>query len=266
MRYNRLKNILDDFRIAAYCFGAIFLLLAVVPTGKAFDKVTYFDKFAHFVGFYFFTFFMIASYKWSLKGRLVTLAIALAFGASIEILQGFLPWRSKDYYDFVWDAIGAITAGLTPNFIFRYIMEAIATVGFVGFVPIAPGTITAALALGIYYAAPISWSFLNFAVPAMLVLGLWASHYVSELHGHGDPPFIVVDEAVGVLVGVMFMPKTLPILVTAFVIFRIFDIFKPLGINKLQDLPGGIGIMADDLLAGLYTLIIVGLTHILGWL
>ncbi len=266
MSYSKLDRFLDDFQMAAYFFGGLFLILAVVPAGKAFDKVTNFDKFAHFIGFYFFTLFAIAAHEWKIGGRLKTLAIALAFGASIELIQSFLPWRSKDFHDFMWDAIGALSAGLTPRFMFRYIMEIIATVGFIGYVPLASGTVTAAITLGVYFAMPVSWSFLNFAVPALLVLGLWASHYVSRQHGEEDPPYIVVDEAVGVLVAVMFVPKSVAVLTLSFVLFRIFDIWKPLGIKELQFLPGGLGIMADDLAAGAFTLIIVGLTHILGWL
>ncbi len=267
MRYNRLETLLEDYRIAAYLFGGLFLLLAVVPVGKAFDKIGGFDKFAHFIGFYFFSFFMIAAYGKGFKGRLKVLLIALAFGASIELIQSVLPWRSKDFSDFLWDAIGGTVAVLTPSFMFHYVLTAIATVAYIGFVPLAPGTFTSAITLAVYYAMPVSWSFLNFAVPAIAVLGVWASHYVEKSTGQKDPNFVVVDESVGSLIAVMFLPKTVATLVVGFLFFRLFDIWKPLGIKKAQNLPGGLGIMADDVLAGSYALILnVILTLILKWL
>ncbi len=267
MNYSRIEKFLDDYRMAAYFFGGLFLILAVVPSGKAFDKIGNFDKFAHFIGFYFFTFFMIMAYGRKLKTRLLILMVALAFGGSIEIIQSFLPWRSQDFSDFLWDGVGAVSAFLTPSFLYHYILEAIATVGYIGFVPIAPGTITAAITLTVYYAMPVDWRFLNFAVPAIAVLGIWASHYVAKKRGIDDPNFVVVDEAVGALISVMFLPKTIPVLVIGFLAFRFFDILKPLGIHRTQNLPGGLGIVVDDMLAGAYALLVTfALTAISRWL
>ena len=66
-----------------------------------------------------------------------------------------------------------------------------------------------------------------------------------------DPPQAVWDEVIGIWVTCLFLPKTILWMAAAFICFRILDIVKPFPINRLERLPGGVGIMADDLLAGL---------------
>ncbi|MCL2064316.1 MAG: phosphatidylglycerophosphatase A [Candidatus Cloacimonetes bacterium] len=75
-----------------------------------------------------------------------------------------------------------------------------------------------------------------------------------------DAPEIVIDEIVGYLFAILFLPKTLMVAIYAFVLFRIFDIMKPLYIGKLQDLPHGWGVMMDDIIAGITAnIILIGL-------
>jgi len=78
--------------------------------------------------------------------------------------------------------------------------------------------------------------------------------------GH-DAKVIVIDEVVGYLTACLFLPKTVMVTIYAFVLFRIFDIGKPFFINRLQRLPRGWGIMADDILAGIYSNIILQLIY-----
>jgi phosphatidylglycerophosphatase A len=70
--------------------------------------------------------------------------------------------------------------------------------------------------------------------------------------GH-DSNKIVLDEFMGYFIAVVFLPKTVLIAIFAFILFRFFDIFKPEPVNVLQKLPAGWGVMADDLMAGVYT-------------
>ena len=85
-----------------------------------------------------------------------------------------------------------------------------------------------------------------------LVSGAWVGNTGEELWGI-DNKRVVIDEIAGMLVSVLFLPVTIPTLAAAFGLFRFFDIVKPLYIRRLEKLPKGWGVMADDVAAGLYT-------------
>ena len=120
-----------------------------------------------------------------------------------------------------------------------------------GFSPFAPGTAGALLAsiiwIALYLLLPFSvvlW------ITAALVIvftfaGIWAADKLEACWGE-DPSRVVVDEMVGVWIPV-----------AAFVLFRAFDIAKPLGIRKMESLRGGVGVMMDDILAGVYSFILL---------
>lgn len=84
------------------------------------------------------------------------------------------------------------------------------------------------------------------------VVGVWAAGREEARVGTHDPSSIVVDEAAGMLVALVGHPRTLPWVLGLFLLFRLLDVWKPLGIRSLQALPGGWGIVVDDLLAGAY--------------
>lgn len=94
-----------------------------------------------------------------------------------------------------------------------------------------------------------------------IVAGFWSAHWYIETHGE-DPGSFVMDEWAGQLLAmhlIWLIPEettlqiTLLLFVATFVLFRFFDILKPIGIKRLEAIPGAIGVMADDLLAGFYT-------------
>jgi phosphatidylglycerophosphatase A len=87
-------------------------------------------------------------------------------------------------------------------------------------------------------------------------LGVWSSTIVEKIWGK-DPSRVVIDEVAGMCVGLLFLPVQLKYVLCALVVFRFFDIVKPLFIRKMEQLPGGWGIMLDDVLAGIYTNILV---------
>ena len=122
-----------------------------------------------------------------------------------------------------------------------------------GLVPLAPATAGALLALLIYVFVPISGdsTALYALIGAGLLLGVWATGRLTSPM-EPDPHKAVWDEFVGMWTTCLFLPKTLPWMVGAFLCFRVMDIAKPWPIRRLERLPGGMGIMADDLLAGLY--------------
>jgi phosphatidylglycerophosphatase A len=92
----------------------------------------------------------------------------------------------------------------------------------------------------------------------MLVLvGLWAGGRVERALGQKDPGIIVVDEVAGMTLSVLLVPRTIPVLLVAFVLFRLFDVWKPFPARESQAFTGGLGVMIDDLIAGAYALILV---------
>jgi phosphatidylglycerophosphatase A len=86
-------------------------------------------------------------------------------------------------------------------------------------------------------------------IAIVTAVGVWATDYIDNEDDH-DPKRGVIDEWVGVWITVLFLPVSWPWMVAGFFVFRAFDIFKPLGIRKIEAWPGGWGIMFDDVAAG----------------
>lgn len=102
-------------------------------------------------------------------------------------------------------------------------------------------------------------------IVVLFALGTWAAGRMERGWGK-DSEFVVVDEFAGMALALFALPAGWPVVVIAFVLFRYFDIAKPLGIARLERLPGGWGVMADDLLAGLYAnLLLQGLVRTNLW-
>jgi len=144
----------------------------------------------------------------------------------------------------------------------KRIALAIATVGGAGFAPIAPGTAGAAVGVVIFWFTrgwPLAWQAgLAFAVTA---IGTWASTVAARHFDREDPSQVVVDEVAGQLVTYFATGVGVWGMLIGFVAFRVFDTWKPWPANKFEELPGGIGIMADDVMAGIYANILLILVH-----
>lgn len=127
--------------------------------------------------------------------------------------------------------------------------EAIATVFGIGRAPVAPGTVMSIVAVLLAWPiAVFEGRFaLLFAGIAVAAIGTWAcEHYALDLR-QSDPSEAVVDELAGQWLVCAFAPVSILAFALAFVLFRIFDILKPWPISRLEKIPGGLGIMADDL-------------------
>ena len=137
------------------------------------------------------------------------------------------------------------------------IVKFITTFGFIGYLPLAPGSM-ASIAGGLI-AIYLSHSLLTyFAVWIIItVLGFVASDRMEAISGKKDPGCIVIDEVSGIMIAFFMLPHTTPVMVTAFFLFRAFDMFKIYPVNKLESLKGGVGVMMDDILAGVYTFIVM---------
>jgi phosphatidylglycerophosphatase A len=113
---------------------------------------------------------------------------------------------------------------------------------------------------------PFSQTALFGTVVAVVALGIWAGERVERALGVKDPGVIVIDEVAGMMLSVLTLPRTVPVLLTAFVLFRVFDIWKPYPARASQSFSGGFGVMVDDLIAGFYALLVlVASRAVLGW-
>lgn len=145
----------------------------------------------------------------------------------------------------------------------RFIIYAIGTGLGSGYIPIAPGTTGSLLALLIYFLFPLSSVHWLSITILLFFIGVWAGSEIEKDKGD-DPGLVVIDEIVGQWLAVIFLPPTLVTLLVGFILFRIFDIYKPYPINKSQKLKAGWGIMIDDALAGVYVNIILHLIYFVG--
>ena len=124
--------------------------------------------------------------------------------------------------------------------------------GFVGYLPSAPGTFGTFAALLVIAVFVPSDNVLLLLFSALFIIGVWSSHNAEKALGK-DSGHIVIDEFCGYIVSVTFISPSLGYYVAAFILFRIFDIFKPFPIRNIEKaVSGGAGIMLDDVLAGIY--------------
>ena len=130
----------------------------------------------------------------------------------------------------------------------------IATAAYCGYFPIAPGTVGSAAGLVVYLLvwwtrSPIVEVAL---IAATFAAGTWAATHAERFFGGIDPGPVVIDEVLGMLITLAFIPVGLSGAIVGFFLFRIFDIIKPFPAGRLEALHGGLGVMADDAMAAVY--------------
>lgn len=152
----------------------------------------------------------------------------------------------------------------------------IAACAGIGYIPVIPATWGSLFGAGIYFiftnesrfyrplfsasglserqVATLAQTVSLILLVGLFLIGIWAAERVENLNGTKDAKIIVIDELVGILLMFYLLSENHnPLIIfTGFILFRLFDIFKPFPINKLESLPGGLGVMADDILAGVY--------------
>ena len=144
----------------------------------------------------------------------------------------------------------------------KHLVRWLATLGPAGRAPLAPATAGSAVV------AAIGW-FIPPPAPAITILllvagtavAVWAAGEAEKQLGHDAKP-IVIDEAVGQSLALLFVPHRVAAFVASFLLFRLFDIWKPLGAREAQALPGGVGVVVDDVIAGLTA---CGAFHLIAW-
>jgi phosphatidylglycerophosphatase A len=172
-----------------------------------------------------------------------------------------------------------------------YLALAIATCG-VGYLPLAPGTWGSLVGIGVYalvrgaamkffFDAGAGRNFNLFhvyygviaielvAIFAISLVGTWAASRTEKLSGKKDPGKVVIDEVAGQFIALIPVPFILGTAwwaaILAFILFRFFDIVKPYPARRLESLEAGLGIMADDIIAGVYAAIVVALAVVISW-
>ena len=128
---------------------------------------------------------------------------------------------------------------------------------FTGYIPIASGTFGSIVAL-------IPFIITGFAKPVILIpaiilfalYGIYLGNIFEKEYGH-DPAECTIDEVVGMWISLLFLPRNFLVITITFLLWRIIDIVKPFPLKQAEKLPGGLGIMMDDILGGIYTCIIM---------
>jgi phosphatidylglycerophosphatase A len=161
-----------------------------------------------------------------------------------------------------------------------YLALAIATCG-VGYLPLAPGTLGSMVGVGLYlslwtsayqlleanasrrpsnllYIFTPQLAFMLVVILVVTMAGIWAASRTERIQQKKDPSIVVIDEVAGQMIALLSGPfwiQTWWSILTAFILFRLFDIWKPYPIRRLEKLEAGLGIMADDVVAGAYALV-----------
>ena len=141
----------------------------------------------------------------------------------------------------------------------RTLISGLATFGGAGYFPVAPGTLTSFLIVLGYRALfhRLSWPIYLGIGLLIYALGVWSATKYAQRIKKEDPRTVVIDEVLGQWIALLLVPPAWGLLFLSFFLFRLFDIFKPLFIQKAETFQAGWGIMLDDILAGFYASIVL---------
>lgn len=133
-----------------------------------------------------------------------------------------------------------------------------------GYLPVIPGTFGSAAAMVLYFI--IRHNILLYACVLLVVtiLGFFTAGKAAKIFNKKDPRCVVIDEVTGILISLMFIPYDLKWAITGFLVFRLMDTLKPFPAARIERLPGSLGIMGDDIVAGIYTNIVLQIVLRLG--
>lgn len=132
-------------------------------------------------------------------------------------------------------------------------IKLLSTFFYIGYFPKAPGSAASAVGILICYLCKDNLLIYSLIFMIITILGFMAAGKMEKLAKKKDPGCVVIDEVSGVMVAFFMLPFEWPVVISAFFLFRAFDMFKIYPSNKLESLPGAAGIMLDDIVAGIYT-------------
>lgn len=139
----------------------------------------------------------------------------------------------------------------------KFFSNLISTFFYLGRLPKAPGTWGSLGALFVWSFIPETILFRLIVLIITIIVGFFACEIALNQADDSDPSYIVIDEVVGLWITLLFVPKTVFLFTLGFILFRVFDILKPSFIYSVQFLKGSLGVMLDDILAGVLSLIIL---------
>ena len=137
------------------------------------------------------------------------------------------------------------------------VIKSIASFFYIGYLPLIPGTFGSLAGLALYYILMQRGLSVLFVACILTVIGFWVSGEAEKIFKKKDDRRIVIDEVCGMLIALIFLPFKPEVAVSAFFLFRLLDTLKPYPAMILQNLKGGVGVMSDDIVAGLYTNIVL---------
>ena len=141
--------------------------------------------------------------------------------------------------------------------ILNFIIKTLSTFFYVGYLPFMPGTFASIAAVFLFYFVKDNNFLYILLTLTLIALGFLLAGRAEKIFNKKDAGCIVIDEVSGMLLSLIFIPYDIKLVIIAFILFRILDTLKPYHLDRLKNLTGSIGIMSDDIVAGLYTNIIL---------
>ena len=139
----------------------------------------------------------------------------------------------------------------------RFIVRLLSTFFYIGYLPLIPGTFGSLAGVVLFYLVKITALNYILIISTVIAVGFLVSGQAEKAMQKKDPRCVVIDEVAGMLLSLMFLPYDIKLVVIAFILFRVLDTLKPYPAGRLERLKGSVGIMSDDLIAGLYTNLIL---------
>lgn len=139
----------------------------------------------------------------------------------------------------------------------KFTIKTLSTFFYVGYLPFIPGTFASIIGLFLFYLIRHNIHIFTLFNVTLLILGFLVTGKAERIFDKKDARCIVIDEIAGIFLSVMFIPPDIKLIIIAFMLFRILDALKPYPAGQLQKLRGSVGIMSDDIVAGLYTNVIL---------
>ena len=141
----------------------------------------------------------------------------------------------------------------------RKLIQLLATFFYAGYLPLAPGSMASLAGAGICILLRSSFNLYLLLFVIISAIGFAVSGKMEKMQNDKDPSCVVIDEVAGSFIAFFMLPATWPVFITAYFLFRAFDMFKIFPANKFESFGGSLGIMSDDLVAGLYTNLIMNM-------
>lgn len=137
------------------------------------------------------------------------------------------------------------------------IIKIISTFFYLGYLPLIPGTFGSIAGIFLFYLLHKSAFIYIAALLVLILLGFLVCGEAEKIFKKKDARYIVIDEVIGMLLSLMFIPDDIKLVIIAFFLFRLLDTIKPYPAGRLEEVKGSMGVLADDIIAGLYTNIIL---------